>query len=407
MDDYMMAMGYGYYFDRCVDLEFYDGNGNKVYELKTPKNGIKPSVTIKGSLIEGAYGVDTSISIQNMSYSVDINSVELIRCKMYYSGMEDSLAKAVQLLTRASGTYIDFRVLYADQDKEPPNRAVRFQCVVASECQDMYDITVDVTQSGVKFDSGAVSVPPSGTGGKKDSMVSMTLLDFLKQMADARNLYVNAHYTGKKKPLRDALLINSIDCPKDKANMKIAISPGKYKFGTALRLLGSMKPPKESDTKFANVKATTFMNSIVVTVIAPKDWEKRAESAGKKTEEEKAKFYVENYSNERQTTVIGGSLPDLRSLGSKSNPIKLNFVKAAYRTETLITASTIFDSRLTPGKYCVIKSDAIMGKGRSGSKVFNRITDTGNEAVFRITGAIEYEFSTTEQSYMTFCGSLA
>lgn len=406
MDAVELAMANGYYFDRRIDLEFYDSAGKLLYKLDTPKNGIKPSIMVKGTYIEGSYSISSYISVQNMSYSVDVNSVELIRCKMYYSGMDETLTKYVQQLTGASGITIDFNVLYADQEKEPPNRAVRFQCVVASECKDMFDIPFVYHSSGtIELDNGTPGMPETGSGSKSNAKITMPLLEYLKKLATLRNDYISQNFNGPKKVFKESTLINSIECPSDKASMDISVSPGLYRFGEALRKIGTMEVADESDPKYCKLKVATFRNSIIVTVIEPDDWEERAKKNGCVTDEQKAKFFSDNYSNDRQITIIGApSLKSLKPIGTKDNPIRLNFVKAAYRSENVVFLSVMYDDRIAPGKFCTLSASAIMGKGSSGSKLFSRITEYGKDIVVRITGAVDFEFSTTDTSWMNFKG---
>lgn len=411
MDIYNMAMMQGYYFDRRIDLEFFSADDEKnlkpLYKLNTPKNGIKPSITVKGTYIEGGYSVNSFISIQNMSYSVDVNSVAFIKCKMYYSGMDESMAKTGQAITGAGGIETLYQVLYADQEKEPPNRAVRFQCVVASECKEMFDIPIEVSrEKGIASDDGTFGVSESGSGGKSGSRVSMRFVDYLKKLATARNQYINKNYTEKKKVLKDSLLINCIEYPKDRKGMKISLSPGKYKFGEALRKIGTMTVGDMSSPKYCHIKTSTFNGSLIVTVIPPVDWEIRAKKDGKTTPEKINEFFNENYSNDREVILVeGGSMKIPSRIGTADNPVPLNFVKAAYRSENIVFVSVMYDNRIRPGVYCSIAANAIMGKSQSGTKLFSRITKYGEELVLRITGDVEYEFSTTETGWMSFKGA--
>ena len=66
----------------------------------------------------------------------------------------------------------------------------------------------------------------------------------------------------------------------------------------------------------------------------------------------------------------------------------------------------MFDDRIYPGCYCQISGNAIMGKHRAGGgKIGSRILNYTNEnVIFRSTGGIQYEFSTTEDSSMTLTG---
>jgi hypothetical protein len=83
--DFEIAKQFGYYFDRCIDLTFYDTDMGFMAKLDTPKRGMKPTITIKGTFIEGGYAIDSYISIQNMAFDIDIASIGYIKARMYYS----------------------------------------------------------------------------------------------------------------------------------------------------------------------------------------------------------------------------------------------------------------------------------------------------------------------------------
>ena len=87
--------------------------------------------------------------------------------------------------------------------------------------------------------------------------------------------------------------------------------------------------------------------------------------------------------------------------------IPLYYIKSAYRQETIINVTTLFDERIHPGCNCKIVGSAIMGrsKTRSLAKDGSKITSYRNEMVtFRVTGKIDYEFSTTNGNSMILQG---
>lgn len=401
LDQYQTAMSKGYYFDRRIDLKFYDNAGSLLYVLNTPKDGYKPSITVKGTFIEGSYSINNYVSVQNMLYTIDINSVSKIECHMYYSGMDDNLGISA---LATEGKTVLFDVLYADQEKEPPNRAIRFQCTTAADCREMYDIPIVVSSSGtIQLDLN-MQTPSTGSGSKDKAKVSTTLIEYLKQLATARNNYLTRTYIGKKMVFRKHMTISVIECPKALQSMKIAVSPSYKTFGGALKELSSFEPPNNSDPGYTKIKVSSFDGRIIVTAVPPSDWEQRAEAAESKTDEQKQKFFDEHYSNDRDVVLIGSSAKPM-SEGTSKNPIRLNFVKAAFRSENLVSISMIYDDRISPGKFCAIASNAIMGKATSGTKLNSRLTSLPkNLTVMRITGTVDYEFSTTEMSGMTFTG---
>jgi hypothetical protein len=94
-------------------------------------------------------------------------------------------------------------------------------------------------------------------------------------------------------------------------------------------------------------------------------------------------------------------------VNGKSSDIPLYHIKSAYRQETVINVTTLFDDRIHPGCNCKIVGSSIMGKSktRSLAKDGSKITSYRNEMVtFRVTGKIEYEFSTTSGSSMILQG---
>ena len=147
--DFQIAKQMGYYFDRCIDLTFYDSDMNYIGKLKTPTRGLKPTIVIKGLLVEGGYAIDSYISVQNMAFDIDIAYIGFIKAKMYYSGLEESLGDTLMSLKLKQGHTILYRVLYADQEKEPPNRCVRFQCVVACKDITMYNTNMYLSTRNV------------------------------------------------------------------------------------------------------------------------------------------------------------------------------------------------------------------------------------------------------------------
>ena len=112
--DFQTAREIGYYFDRCIDLVFYDDEMKVIGRLNTPKRGMKPTITIKGIFIEGGYAIDSYISVQNMAFDVDISYVSYIKAKMYYSGLAETVASTDVNRRLKHGHTILYRVLYAD-----------------------------------------------------------------------------------------------------------------------------------------------------------------------------------------------------------------------------------------------------------------------------------------------------
>ena len=200
--DFQEAINNGYYFDRCIDLEFFNIRYEPLARLKCPTRGMKPSITIKGNFIEGNYSVDSYISIQNMAFDIDINAVAFILASMYYSGIEESTSvnNPYSQNLRHNRHEVLYSVQFADQEKEPPHRAVKFQCVVASE---------DITRIGINmYGVGGELVKEKREITLKNKKTSTTLLNVVKNVAELYNKNIKETVVSKK--LQNLMLIYQI-----------------------------------------------------------------------------------------------------------------------------------------------------------------------------------------------------
>lgn len=401
--DFQTSVNLGYYFDRCIDLDFYDSDRNLMGSLYTPSKGIKPSITVKGTLIEGSYAISSYISIQNMSYDININEVSYIKCRMYYSGIEESSAVSESTAKLKNGHTILFSVLYADQEKEPPNRAVRFQCTTAA-----FDYTRSATPLKISYSAKKLitwsgseeskNVKIMGSGGKSGN--ERFFIDVLVNLAECYNEMLKSNGEGdvKKLNLSDNLLITSVKYPGSLELSQIKLEETIHTtIGGLLKKLNNIKPLSSG----ATCRVFIYEGSIIVEKVPPDNWKEIAMQNGATDLQEF--FYLNYLQDDLRCKGVGGAVPNLETA---ENAVPLNFVKGAYRNETVVNVSTIFDDRIYPGCYCKIKGNAIMGKHRGGGKkAESRITNyTDVEVVFRVTGGIEYEFSTVLGSNMTLAG---
>lgn len=411
--DFEKAHELGYYFDRCIDLEFYDSNKNFMAALRTPKRGMKPSITVKGELIEGSYAISSYISIQNMSYDVNVNAVAYIKCRMYYSGISEAISETYTMQKMKKGHTILFTVLYADQEKEPPNRAVRFQCTTAAfdYTRSSQEIFLDfgMDQASKKFvPLISYNIPtPSKYAEIPRTQKECLLIDFLQAIAEAYNKFLAEEKkdgTTRKLNLENELRITAIKYPAELSESKIVIDNGIVTFGSVLKDLNNLKVFFDEEYG-SQYKFYIYGGVMFVTKFAPPNWR---EYAGQtvKSESELNDYYRSHYLQVktlvRYVDMYGMSGMDADDY-SEYDTIPLNYVKSAYRNEVVIHATTIFDDRIFPGCHCKIKGNAIMGKqqGRKTSRIVNYTNET---VIFRVTGGIEYEFSTTEDSYMSLVG---
>jgi hypothetical protein len=378
----------GIYFDRCIDLTFYDENMNAKRYLKTPEVGYKPDITIKGTLIEGSYSISSFISITNLSYEFDINSIYYIKARMYYRGL---IGKTVGNLENYQGHVILFSVLYADQEKEPPNRAVRFQCTVSA---------TDYTRLGTKLYTDGDGVftldekPSNANNNEQNKSVGRKLKDVLMEVCKMYNQSLPLRLKTGDTDLQIYKLI--FDCKKHE---DIDIDVGMNFSGSIGAYLSFVnnKTVTINSIMYNVFKVYINQNTMNVSIVYPKDSSLLEEEYFKERTDDGGEYDIQN--------TVGITPANVRKGGSRD--IALYYIKSAYRQETIINVTTLFDDRIYPGCNCKIVGSSIMGKSktRSLTKDGSKITSYRNEMVtFRATGKIEYEFSTTNASSMNLQG---
>lgn len=407
----------GYYFDRCIDLYFYNDKHELLATLKTPPRSFKPSITVKGEYIEGQYAISSYISIQNMAYDVDVNAVSFIECYMYYGGLLDSKEFSPDTYKVKGGHKISFSVLYCDQEKEPPNRAVRFQCTVAAQDRARYNYEVKTLPSGRlltgwEYDKLPAAQRQTGTGGK-NTIKKAYLIDILKDLAIAQNKDCELEAQGldniAKSSLKKSVMIQSIVCPKSLAKndeKKVLLSGAANTVGDLIRELNSYATGFDGSKSYCEWVVAINGTTLNVTRLIPLNWRGMAVAEGYNTEEQQVQYYEKNFKSEDYEIYTGEGWKQKTSGLSQNSVVYLNYVKSAYRTETVVYCSTIYDDRIRPGCLCVIQGNAIMGRhsgkgGKSGSRLIHL---TNKLVLFRVTGGVNFEFSTTEDSSMSFTG---
>lgn len=378
----------GIYFDRCIDLTFYNENMTPIGFLKTPEVGYKPDITIKGTLIEGSYSISSFISVTNLSYDYDINSIYYIKARMYYRGLK---GKKVGNLENYQGHIILFSVLYADQEKEPPNRAIRFQCTVSA---------TDYTRLGTKLFTDGDGVftleekPSNANNNEQKKTVGRKLKDVLIEVCQ---LY-NQSLPPKLKTGDTDLQIYKIvfDCKKHE---DIEIDVGQNFSGNIGSYLSFVNNKTITINGVMHNVFKVFINQGImnVSIVYPNDSALLESEYYKERTDNGGEYSVPNAVGITPANVVNGGLRD----------IPLFYIKSAYRQETIINVTSLFDDRIHPGCNCKIMGSSIMGKSktRSLAKDGSKITSYKDEMVtFRATGKIDYEFSTTNGSSMILQG---
>jgi hypothetical protein len=356
--------------------------------LKTPEVGYKPDVTIKGTLIEGSYSISSFISITNLSYEFDINSIYYIKARMYYRGLR---GKTVGNIENYQGHVILFSVLYADQEKEPPNRAIRFQCTVSA---------TDYTRLGTKLYTDGDGVftleekPSKANNNSQNKSVSRKLKDVLMDVCEMYNQSLPPRLKTGDTNLQIYKIV--FDCKKHE---DIEVDDGKNfsgNIGAYLSFINN-KTVTINGVMYNVFKVFINQNIMNVSIVYPNDSSLINDEYFQERTGNGGEYDVQNAVGITPANVVNG----------RSSDIPLYYIKSAYRQETVINVTKLFDDRIHPGCNCKIVGSSIMGKSktRSLAKDGSKITSYRNEMVtFRVTGKIDYEFSTTNGSSMTLQG---
>lgn len=399
--DFQNAYNGGYYFDRGIDLEFYDSANKLLGKITTPEQGMKPSITVKGTLIEGSYAVNSYISVQNLAYDINVNAVQNIKCTIYYNGLRDSNA---DINLKYGHTFL-FSVLYSDQEKEPPNRAVRFQCSLAAFDFAARGTYVDVQKGTIKLAKEGTKAPvASGTGGKNGS--KKDIIKFIKELAEVYNSKLDerdAKATGKNDLKAGNLIkIKKIRYPKVLKEAKFSPPTLRTTLKELMDSMNNISLGKDvANFNGGNLKIVITPGVLSVDIIPPANWTEQMKKNGIQENNYVIELIKESFEDVIDES-IGAYSNSFEIKDSRNSPIKLNYVKSAFRNEIIITCTTIYDDRIRAGSYCVIAGNAIMGKHAARSSRIIKMP--GQKVLFRATGAIEYEFSTTEDSFMTLTG---
>ena len=307
---------------------------------------------------------------------------------MYYRGLK---GKTVGNLNNYQGHVILFSVLYADQEKEPPNRAIRFQCTVSA---------TDYTRLGTKLYTDGNGVftlvenPFNSDNNTQNKSVSSKLKDVLMEVCKMYNQSLPPRLKTGDTDLQIYKII--FNCKKHE---DIEVDAGKNftgNIGSYLSFLNN-KTVTINGVMYNVFKVFINQNIMNVSIVYPNDsslidneyFQERTDNGGE--------YSVQNAVGIIPANVINGS----------SSDIPLYYIKSAYRQESIINVTTLFDDRIYPGCSCKIVGSAIMGrsKTRSLAKDGSKITSYRNEMVtFRVTGKIGYEFSTTNGNSMILQG---
>ena len=331
-------------FDRKINVYIYDKEYIELGKVLTPEFGPKPEIKVEGTIISNTYAISSKVTITNIERSIPVEQAKYLYVEMYYGKAQSDAIKKGFI----------FDVLYADQSKQPPDRQVCFNCVVAGTSPDIMQQTTSIGEVD------AEGVPIERT---LDSLLREFISDY--NIALSKTLKSPEMY--KKLALNHAPLYRMS-----------SIFETKYK--------NHKIPYMCSNKTLANILDDLSASCV----------EKEHISNTESTEYYALNFYTEN----KNLVVATNPSYNAEVFVPGISVLNLNYVIAAYRCGPIIHCNALFDPRIHQDATVAISRNAVLGRKASGELV----PIQGETLLFRPVGGIKYEFSTTTENSMQMQG---
>lgn len=335
-------------FDRCIDVQIYTKDRTLIAEVKTPKYGPKPEIKVEGTILSNTYQIGGKVTITNLERSIPVENAEFLVVDMYYGGAAVGEAMHKQ---------ITYSVLFADQSKQPPNRQVCFNCIVA--------------------------------GTTPDIMSSRTSIGKL----DANN-----------KPMEQSLAIVLKDVISAYNKALLTAEPSWYDKlcldpDPELRMTATTEANFNSITvaaQWTDTSISEILDSLMEVTVSTEPTAKDATSH---------KYYLAfNYYIDNNKLVVA-ELPSnafIPITGQKR--LELNYVLSAYRYGPQVHIRALFDPRIHQDMVISISATNLSGKKVAGNLIPLLSDAELGVVLFRPVGGIKFAFSTTSENWMQMQG---
>lgn len=330
------------FFDRRIDLRFYNESGKFLASISTPDIGQKPDITIKGTLISESSAISTDITVVNLERGFEVDSVAWIYAVMSYGRM------------RKEGNYTSmlFYVQYADQVKGPPDRQVVFKCIQASSSPDIMGGRIKLSHLE---DKKAVGVP-----------LHKFLAEFIEK-------------------LNDVFAITTTNDVK----LLLKLNPEPSWEGTEDAKELEVFPGSQELTVY---QWFTWLNSQVL-----------YKEPSSLTNKVPRQFYGLHFFIRESKELVVQPTPTYNETNTRNGKsvVELTHVLSVYRNGNIIHVRTLFDPRIHQGTYLHISAFNIGGK-RSLGKIVP--LDKLDYVYFTPVGGIPFEFGTRQGNSMALQG---
>lgn len=335
-------------FDRCIDVYVYDETGSEIARIITPKYGPKPEIKVEGCIISNTYQISGKVTITNLERAINVDDSKYLRVDMYYKGSQ---------IFQNTHKSIWYSVQFADQSKQPPNRQVCFNCLVAGTTPDIMSTLVTIS----KQDANLKPVEET-----LDNVLRAVIVEYNKALASAEPMVYDKFKLNAEPVFRmDAVLATVAK------KSKVAL-------------------------QWNNVSISSILDDLTMTTI---EAEPTGENAKTKTT-----FCMYCYYIEENNLVVSLNPSELGQTITSPDMLQLDYVQSAYRYGPVIHVKAVFDPRIHQDVTVIMSATNLSGKKVAGKLVPLLSTFGANMVRFRPVGGINFVFSTNGENFMTFQG---
>lgn len=335
-------------FDRCIDVYVYDEAGKEIARIITPEYGPKPEIKVEGCIISNTYQISGKVTITNLERAINVDDSKYLRVDMYYKGSQ---------IFQNTHKSIWYSVQFADQSKQPPNRQVCFNCLVAGTTPDIMSTLVTISKQD------ANKKPIEDT---LSNVLKLVITEYNKALANAEPMVYDKFKLNEEPVFRmDATLATIAK------NSKVAL-------------------------QWNNVAISSILDSLTMTTV---EAEPTGENAKTKTT-----FCMYCYYIEENNLVVSLNPSELGQTITSPDVLQLDYVQSAYRYGPVVHVKTMFDPRIHQDVTVIMSATNLSGKKVAGKLVPLLSTFGANMVMFRPVGGINFVFSTNGENFMTFQG---
>lgn len=332
-------------FDRRIDVIMFDSSYTEIARVFTPDIGPKPEIKVEGVIISNTYSISSKVTITNIERSVPVESVRFLYVELYYGGARSNSLRKGFL----------YDVLYADQSKQPPDRQVCFNCVVAGTSPDIMQQRCSI-----------------GELNSEGQPTEQTLDSLLRSFIVSYNLALSKYSN-------NPLLLKSLVLKEEPLYRMASVYSDKYK-------------ERPIAYQCSNATLSSVLDDLASASV---DVEALTEDASVLKE-----YYALNFYIEQNRLVVATNPSSNAELLEEEGIIDFTYVISAYRCGVVLHCATLFDPRIHQDVTVRIARNAVVGK-----KVAGELLPMSTEVIrFRPVGGIKFTFSTTTENIMQMQG---